>query len=285
MAVAFLSLEIGALRVRPIRMDAREPSVLYSPVSVVQSNLKAMQRDDVGSCFKFLSPQFRQQVGPSPRFDEKVHVDTRYTPLVGSTGYEVLSALQVGDKRWKVRVRVDNVLDPPAALGRVGRVPFSVEYSWSLTQQDDSEIALDLGQCIKHKKNNYHGIVVGYDRECTQTEDWCKKNGVDALARGRAQPFYNVLVDRKDRPGATMTYVAQENLDRSPARIIEHPFFTTASFTGEVDAAAGVWKPTPMLREQYPRGLDGCWLVDEVAPERSREECDDDAADLDGFSA
>ena len=93
-----------------------------------------------------------------------------------------------------------------------------------------------------------------------------------------------MLVDRKDRPGATMTYVAQENLDRSPARIIEHPFFTTASFTGEVDAAAGVWKPTPMLREQYPRGLDGCWLVDEVAPERSREECDDDAADLDGFS-
>ena len=79
--------------------------------------------------------------------------------------------------------------------------------------------------------------------------------------------------------------VAQENLDRSPARIIEHPFFTTASFTGEVDAAAGVWKPTPTLREQYPRGLDGCWLVDEVAPERSREECDDDAADLDGFSA
>ena len=151
-------------------------------------------------------------------------------------------------------------------------MPFSVEYSWSLTQQDDSEIALDLGQCIKHKKNNYHGIVVGYDRECTQTEEWCKKNGVDALARGRAQPFYNVLVDRKDRPGATMTYVAQENLDRSPARIIEHPFFTTASFTGEVDAAAGVWKPTPMLREQYPRGLDGCWLVDEVAPERSREE-------------
>ena len=77
----------------------------------------------------------------------------------------------------------------------------------------------------------------------------------------------------------------RENLDRSPARIIEHPFFTTASFTGEVDAAAGVWKPTPTLREQYPRGLDGCWLVDEVAPERSREECDDDAADLDGFSA
>ena len=32
-------------------------------------------------------------------------------------------------------------------------------------------------------------------------------------------------------------------------------------------------------------GLNGCWLVDEVAPERSREECDDDAADLDGFSA
>ena len=64
MAVAFLSLEIGALRVRPVRMDAREPSVLYSPVSVVQSNLKAMQRDDVGSCFKFLSPQFRQNLSP-----------------------------------------------------------------------------------------------------------------------------------------------------------------------------------------------------------------------------
>jgi len=248
-------------------MDAREPSVLYSPVSVVQSNLKAMQRDDVGSCFKFLSPQFRQQVGPSPRFDEKVHVDTRYTPLVGSTGYEVLSALQVGDKRWKVRVRVDNVLDPPAALGRVGRVPFSVEYSWSLTQQDDSEIALDLGQCIKHRNYKYRGVVVGYDDCCLMPEDWCLQMGVDNLPGGRSQPYYHVLVDERDRPGQQTTYVAQENVMPQPPQPVDHPYFSQPLFTGELDEEAGTWVPNPLLREQWPRGLEGCWLVDAVMPD------------------
>ena len=75
MAVAFLSLEIGALRVRPVRMDAREPSVLYSPVSVVQSNLKAKQRDDTGRANKFLSPPGvgGSAGGAVAALDEKVH--------------------------------------------------------------------------------------------------------------------------------------------------------------------------------------------------------------------
>jgi len=40
-----------------------------------------------------------------------------------------------------------------------------------------------------------------------------------------------------------------------------------ASFTGEVDEERGTWRPSPALREQYPLGLDGCWLVDRIFPD------------------
>ena len=36
--------------------------------------------------------------------------------------------------------------------------------------------------------------------------------GVEKLAGGRNQPFYHAFVDERDRKGAQVTYVAQENI-------------------------------------------------------------------------
>ena len=37
--------------------------------------------------------------------------------------------------------------------------------------------------------------------------------------------------------------------------------------------------PAPFLRAVYPRGLDGCWLIDSVAPDAHADERADGHAD------
>ena len=44
--------------------------------------------------------------------------------------------------------------------------------------------------------------------------------------------------------------------------------FTAAVFTGEIDERRGTWTPNVVLREQYPLGLAGCWLVNRVVIEK-----------------
>ena len=224
MAVAFLSLEIGALRVRPVRMDAREPSVLYSPVSVVQSNLKAMQRDDVGSCFKFLSPQFRQQVGPSPRFDEKVHVDTRYTPLVGSTGYEVLSALQVERaeaveaaedvrqleaRRARVKARMMDTRaaaeaaaaeDPlVAAEGRKGMEQGEARFSFEVPLE--KKVAWWHDKYRPRKPKYFNRVHTGYEWNKYNQTHYDHDNPPPKMVQGyKFNIFYPDLIDRQRAP-------------------------------------------------------------------------------------
>ena len=101
---------------------------------------------------------------------------------------------------------------------------------------------------------------------------------VGSLSRGRAQPFYHVLVDRRDRSDRNQVrraYVAQESIEAIDVQPIDHPDFSgPASFTGEIDTATGTWQPSELLREQYPLGLEGCWLVNEVFPDKVRESFD-----------
>jgi len=77
---------------------------------------------------------------------------------------------------------------------------------------DGRELRLHVGQVVLHKLYGYRGVIVGWDSSCKAREQWILQMGVDQLPGGRHQPFYNVLVDVRDRPGAQTTYAAQENL-------------------------------------------------------------------------
>ena len=88
-------------------------------------------------------------------------------------------------------MRVDN---------KVGSVAFSVEYTWELRQQSDASVKYDLGQCIEHKAHGYKGVIIGWDTECRQSEEWCQRADVAQLRNGKTQPFYIVLVGREDLP-------------------------------------------------------------------------------------
>lgn len=49
-----------------------------------------------------------------------------------------------------------------------------------------------VGQVFKHKRYGYTAVIVGWDVECGQAA-WIADNGVDGLARGRAQSLYHAL--------------------------------------------------------------------------------------------
>ena len=114
-----------------------------------------------------------------------------------------------------------------------------------------TELAFDLGQCLVHHRYNYRGTIVGYDRSCQQSEGWIRSMGVDALKYGRNQPFYHVLVDVRDRPGAQITYVAQENVMLDTPSVKLHLPMADDMFES-FDVAEGRYVPKPELRQQYP---------------------------------
>ena len=109
----------------------------------------------------------------------------------------------------------------------------------------------DIGECVVHGKYNYRGVIVGSDSSCMQSEAWIRANGVSTLRKGRAQPFYHVLADTRDRPGSSIYYVAHENvLIDTPSEALRHPLL--GDFFVGFDAAQGVFVPTTELRERHP---------------------------------
>jgi len=58
-----------------------------------------------------------------------------------------------------------------------------------------------------HARYMYLGFIYGWDAKCEATEDWVEYMRVEALPRGRNQPFYNVICnDGRNR------YVAEDNI-------------------------------------------------------------------------
>lgn len=239
------------------------------PIAIVEAQLASLQDGNVASCYHLASPGFRRAAGSIQKFEQVVRENPEYKPLVKCTRYRVLSTLQVEPRRWRCRVRVENV---------VGRIPFSAEYHWDIIKQSETKVAFDLGQCVKQKvdvpwvsKAHFRGVIVGWDSECRQTEDWCRDMKIDTLTDGRKQPFYAVLVDVRDRPVPQMHYVAEECLERTDLELIEHPKFVFGDgglpsqrhfvFTGQSDEEKGTWEPSDNLRVQYPLDMEGRWLV------------------------
>mmetsp|Transcript_33932 Transcript_33932/g.56093 ORF Transcript_33932/g.56093 Transcript_33932/m.56093 type:complete len:441 (+) Transcript_33932:115-1437(+) len=113
-----------------------------------------------------------------------------------------------------------------------------------------TEVAFDIGQCMLHRKYNYRGAIIGFDRSCKQSEGWIQTMHVDSLKHGRNQPFYHVLPDIRDRPGAQVTYVAQENvLPDTPPEPLNHPLVDEMFTT--FDSALGRFVPSSALRAEY----------------------------------
>ena len=114
-------------------MAAASPSCELSPIEVVDSQLAALQKGDVQTCFAFASPANKRATGPWQRFELMVRQTPAYAPLVGCTRYAVVGALPTGDQGYRCRVRVW-----PVGGDRQFAVATPViDYDWLLTRQPE----------------------------------------------------------------------------------------------------------------------------------------------------
>ncbi|KAK9839340.1 hypothetical protein WJX84_007089, partial [Apatococcus fuscideae] len=92
----------------------------------------------------------------------------------------------------------------------------SAEADWNRRRyrtEEAARVQWRVGQVMKHRKFGYGGVIIGWNYRCMQSEEWIIAMGVDRLPDGGCeQPFYQVLVDGRDRADAT-TYVAQCNIE------------------------------------------------------------------------
>lgn len=117
---------------------------------------------------------------------------------------------------------------------------------------DQCPIYFPIGSIILHRRYSYHGLIVGRDPKCLAPEEWIQKMMVDRLPHGRNQPFYNVLVDEKDRPGAQMTYVSEDNIMLfKSAYTIEHAWLERFMKVVPCDDGTVEYFPQAWLREKY----------------------------------
>lgn len=248
-----------ALFPRFVMSIASSPSPSLQPAEVVEAQLRALQQGNTCRCFEFASPSNRRVTGPLQRFEIKLRQTPAYSPLVGCSSFEILSALSLSPNRWTCRVRVRPAGSSCAPFAVSS--PF-VEYKWELSRQPE-KAAFNLGQCFRHRKYNYRGVIVGYDAKCEQTEKWISQMNVDELTQGRDQHFYHVLVDTRDRPGAQVTYVAEENICADlPSEPLRHP--AISQHFSSFDAERAVFEPHAALLMPYFSPYPGCWMVDGV---------------------
>ena len=128
-------------------------------------------------------------------------------------------------------------------------------------------ITYRVGQIVRHKKYGYRGVIIGYDATCKADLSWKRRMRIHTLDHGDNQPFYNLLVDRRDDSRRERTYAAQENLvdmeyqstnqdeenttssDSTTAGIL-HPsiedYFESFSFRDSI------YRPNETLRGMYP---------------------------------
>ncbi len=68
-----------------------------------------------------------------------------------------------------------------------------------------------VGQLIRHKKFDYHGVILGVDPEFNNTDEW-----YETMARSRPpkdQPWYHVKVHAQE----SVRYVAERHLELDPS--------------------------------------------------------------------
>ncbi|RYY38328.1 heat shock protein HspQ, partial [archaeon] len=133
-----------------------------------------------------------------------------------------------------------------------GEMPISADGTWSVTCR--------IGQVMRHRLHGWRAVIVGYDSRCQATAEWIETAHVNTLPHGVNQPFYHVLVDVRDRPLATVAYVAQDNvcafLPGEEEDAIAHPLLP--SYFSAYQPTKGAFIAAEALEQLYP---DDCFTL------------------------
>lgn len=124
---------------------------------------------------------------------------------------------------------------------RVGEIS---ESSW---QPKPKEVKLSIGQIFRHRKHGYRGVIVAWYPSCPLDDQWVAQWG--PFVDGTDQPFYQTMIDTKDRPQAMMTFAAQENLE-----LLEDDVFDADHEGEDGDPSRLVGVDHPMMQKLFRAG-------------------------------
>ena len=88
----------------------------------------------------------------------------------------------------------------------------------------DKQVSYRVGQVFRHRRYQYHAVIIGWDTECAASEQWMSQMRVHELPDGKHQSFYHVLVEDK-----SVRYVAQENIEI----VRKEPFTSLLEIAGQ----------------------------------------------------
>ncbi|XP_015606754.1 F-box only protein 21 [Cephus cinctus] len=74
------------------------------------------------------------------------------------------------------------------------------------------DVKYAIGLIMRHRTYGYLCVITGWDPYCTASSEWMTEMGVEELAGGPNQPFYNVFAD-----DGSSRYAAQGNLLMAPS--------------------------------------------------------------------
>ena len=103
-------------------------------------------------------------------------------------------------------------------------------------------IKYHIGQVVRHSKQGYIGVIVGWDDHMIATKDWPRNKEIEN------QPNYLVMVDTHYRPLPQFTYVPQDEIVTIHNERIKHPSLDSYF----VDFNETSYKPRLWLHVRYP---------------------------------
>lgn len=62
-----------------------------------------------------------------------------------------------------------------------------------LPKKRTPEVKYAIGLIMKHQTYDYLCVITGWDPHCAASTEWMAEMGVEELAGGSNQPFYNVF--------------------------------------------------------------------------------------------
>jgi hemimethylated DNA binding protein len=116
------------------------------------------------------------------------------------------------------------------------------------------------GQTVMHALDYQIGMIICRESSCNQDDDWIKMNDIDALPRGRDQPFYMILPDSRSEGEKNIRYVAEDLLLKADMEhLFENPLV-------ELFLKKEEEKPASLTdRAPYEENSRGCWLVHDIS--------------------
>lgn len=110
-----------------------------------------------------------------------------------------------------------------------------------------------VGMVIQHRLYGYRAVIFGHTPRCEATARWQNEMGVHSLPSGANQPFYHALCDLGNGAGASITYIAEENVRpvTTPMLPVQHPLIAEL-FDEFVPGKCGGYVPSRKLQERYP---------------------------------